>query len=962
MTPARLERIEEIFYAALNKEADQVAQFLDSACESDELLRRKVEALLASRQRAGSFIEASAVGIATRIVENGQADLLVGQTFGHYKISKRIGSGGMGEVYLATDMTAGRKAALKLLPMRFTGDVDRLKRFQQEAHAVVALNHPNILTVYEIGEDHSTHYIASELIEGQTLRQRLLRGRIEFDEAVDLAIQVASALAAAHEAGIVHRDINPANIMLRSDGYVKVLDFGIAKLAEQEAAATMPKDEALLLLETNLGLILGTVRYMSPEQASGARVDKRTDIWSLGVVLYEMVTGDAPFKGDTPRDVMSSILEKEPPLLANYIKRTPVELQQIISRTLRKNRKERYQTTGELLQALKNLRHKLELKAELERSTTPSWLRWTRSPIAIVLAFLVFAVALALPFYRHWNLVTNLQPEKSIAVLPLENLSEEKENAFFADGVHDEVLSNLSKIADLKVISRASTMQYKSGVARNLHKIGQQLGVVHVVEGSVQRVGNRVRVNAQLVDARTDRQLWGETYDRNLSDVFAIQSEIAKAIADQLQVKLSQSEKSEIDRPPTVDLTAFDLYARAQNLLLINLSSITRTKLLQGADLLNQAVTRDPSFFQAYCQLARTHGLLYFLGSDHTPGRLALAEAAVQAAFRLRPDAGEAHLARAETLYRGYQDYNGALAELEVAGQTVPNNAQLFAVKGFIQRRQRHWEESTRNLERAIELDPRNFFLLQQIAISYGLLRLYTDEQSVLRRFLDIEPDDVNTKVAIAAVEFHQKADTGPLHQTIDSIRATNPAAVPSIVVSWFLCALAERDPAAAKEALEAYGEEPINLGHDVFFNRLFAEGLISRMTKDESKARSAFIPARAEQEKIVQAQPNYAVSLCALGLIDAALGHKEDALREGQRAVELLPIEKDAMHGVTMVQYLAMIAAWVGDRDLACEQLATLVHQPGDLSYGELKLMPFWDPLRGDPRFEKIVASLAPK
>src|SRR5882672_1055698 len=316
MTPARLQTVEEIFHAALEQDSDDVAQFLETACEGDELLRREVESLLASRQRAGNFIETSAAGIATRIIENRQADLLVGQTFGHYKISKRIGSGGMGEVYLATDVTAGRKAALKLLPMRFTGDANRLKRFQQEAHAVVALNHPNILTVYEIGEDHSTHYIASELIEGETLRQRLARGRMEVGEAVEVAIQVASALAAAHETGIVHRDIKPENIMLRPDGYVKVLDFGIAKLAESAfAEATADGAEPMTLPETNLGSILGTVRYMSPEQACGAPVDKGTDIWSLGVVLYEMVTGHAPFAGDTPGETMSSILEKEPPPL-----------------------------------------------------------------------------------------------------------------------------------------------------------------------------------------------------------------------------------------------------------------------------------------------------------------------------------------------------------------------------------------------------------------------------------------------------------------------------------------------------------------------------------------------------------------------------------------------------------------------------------------------------------------------
>src|SRR5437762_11889221 len=354
MTPARFQTIEEIYRAALDREPDQVSAFLDKACKGDQLLPRKVEALLASRQRVGNFIETSALGIATRIIENGQADLLVGQTFGHYKISKRIGSGGMGEVYLATDVTAGRKAALKLLPMRFTGDAERLKRFEQEAHAVVALNHPNILTVYEIGEDHSTHYIASELIEGETLRQRLMRGRIQLSEAVDVAIQVASALAAAHQAGIVHRDIKPENMMLRPDGYAKVLDFGIAKLAEEELPAAMPRDEALLLVETNLGAVLGTVRYMSPEQACGEHVDQSTDIWSLGVVLYEMLTSHAPFTGDTSQDVMFSILEKEPPPLTHYIARAPAELQQISSKTLRKDRGQRYRSAHEFLNAIKD--------------------------------------------------------------------------------------------------------------------------------------------------------------------------------------------------------------------------------------------------------------------------------------------------------------------------------------------------------------------------------------------------------------------------------------------------------------------------------------------------------------------------------------------------------------------------------------------------------------------------------
>jgi TolB-like protein/class 3 adenylate cyclase len=552
-------------------------------------------------------------------------------------------------------------------------------------------------------------------------------------------------------------------------------------------------------------------------------------------------------------------------------------------------------------------------------------------------------------------------PKKSIAVLPFENRSEEKQNAYFADGVQGEILTDLARVADLKVISRASTMQYKRGAPRNLREIGEQLGVTHVVEGSVQRSGNRVRVNAELVDARTDRQLWAQTYDRDLADVFAIQSEIAKAIAAQLQAKLSPSEKSAIERPPTDSITAFELYARAKNLVLTSFSSAARAKLLDAADLLDQATARDPSFFEAYCQLVHAHGLLYLLGVDHTPERLASMEAAVQTAFRLRPDAGEVHLAHAENLYYGHLDYDGALAELDIARRSLPNNPRVFAVMGYVERRQGRWEESTRNLERAIDLDPRNFFTLQQLAISYGILRRYAEETSVWQRALAIEPNDVDTKVALAAVEFHWKADTQPLHQAIDSIRATNPSALPSVADNWLSCALAERDITAARNALDAFGETPLT-DYAVHLTRPLMEGIIARMSNDDSKARAAFAAASAEQEKIVKAQPNYGPPLCVLGLTDAALGRKREALREGRRAVELLPVEKDAINGPLMIKYLAMIAAWAGDKDLACEQLAIAVRPPSTVSYGQLKLEPNWDPLRGYPRFEKIVASLAPK
>jgi len=555
-------------------------------------------------------------------------------------------------------------------------------------------------------------------------------------------------------------------------------------------------------------------------------------------------------------------------------------------------------------------------------------------------------------------------PEKSIAVLPFENLSNEKENAYFADGVQGEILTGLSRVADLKVISRTSVMHYKSGVARNLREIGQQLGVSNVVVGSVQRSGNRVRVNAQLVDARSDRQLWGQTYDRDLADVFAIQSQIATAIADQLQAKLSPGEKSGIERPPTGDIAAFDLYTQARNLLSAPIFSATGdANLLRAIDLLNQAVARDPSFFQAYCQLAYAHDLLYFLGNDRTAARLGMADAAIQAASRLLPDAGETHLARAENLYRGYLNYDDALAELKAAARTLPNDPRVFELEGYIERRQGRWEDARRSLERAADLDPRNVFILEQLALSHQLLRHYAEAESVLDRILSIEPNNLEIQAARAFVDLDWKADTRPLRQLIDKIRATNPDGTQSIANYWLFCALAERDVTGAKDALIASGENPITLANEnVVLNGSFVEGVIARMANDGAKARSAFNAARLEQEKILQSQPNYGPGLCVLGLIDAGLGRKEEALREGSRAVELLPVKKDAVGGVEIVKYLAVIAAWVGDKGLACEQLASVSNRPSSISYGQLKLLPFWDPLRGDPRFEKIVASLAPK
>jgi serine/threonine protein kinase/cytochrome c-type biogenesis protein CcmH/NrfG len=697
MTPARFQTIEEIFRAALDQEPDQLGTFLDKACEGDELLRRKVEALLVSRQRAASFIETSAVGLATRIIQNGQADSLVGQIIGHYKISESIGTGGMGEVYLATDITAGRKAALKILPTRFAGDAERLKRFQQEAHAIVALNHPNILTVYEIGEDHSTHYIASELIEGETLRQRLMRGPIQLSEAVDIAIQVASALAAAHQAGVVHRDIKPENIMLRPDGYVKVLDFGIAKLAEQEVPAMIPTDEALSLVETNLGSILGTAHYMSPEQACGGQVDKSTDIWSLGVVLYEMVTGRAPFTGDTPREVMSAILETEPPPLTKYLADSPAELQQIISKTLRKDREERYHSAHELLQALKDLRHKLEVEADLARATAaPSWLRWTRSPAALALVVLAAALALALPFYRHRNLTTSLPPEKSIAVLPFVDLSQAKNQEYFCDGISEEILDALAKVDGLRVVGRTSSFSFK-GKNANVSEIGKKLNVANVLEGTLRREGNRVRITAELVNTRNGFRLWSETYERELQGVFALQDEITRSIVEALKIKLAVSLHVHEQR----NTEAYELYL--QGLFFSNKSS--EADLRRALSFFQHALEKDPTFSRAWTGIAK---VWYFLADVYVKPLEAypLSREAALKAIALDEKDAEAHCYLSEAKRVLDWDLAGADAELKRAVELDPNSAPAHFFSGLHPLFRGELKDGLRLILEAQKLDP----------------------------------------------------------------------------------------------------------------------------------------------------------------------------------------------------------------------------------------------------------------
>jgi serine/threonine-protein kinase len=749
MTPAQLRTIEEIFHAALDQQPEQLSAFLDVACEGDKALRHKVETLMTARGQAADFIETSAVGLATKVIQNRQADSLLGQTIGHYKISGRIGSGGMGEVYLATDVMAGRKAAVKLLPTLFTGDPERLKRFQQEARAVVGLNHPNIVTVYEIGEDNSTHYIASELIEGENLRQRLRRGPVQFSEVIDIAIQVASALLAAHEAGVVHRDIKPENIMLRPDGYAKVLDFGIAKLAESAFAeppsqcfgvpgVTADGAESTTLADTNLGSILGTASYMSPEQARGAPVDKRTDIWSLGVVLYEMVTGHAPFTGDTAVEVASAILEKDPPPLRRYLAHAPAELQQIVSKTLRTNREERYHDARELLEALKGLRRKLEFEAELEGSPADrSWLRRTGSRTVVLFILLVAALALALPFYWHRNVTTATSLHKSIAVLPFENASKGPNAEYLSEGISEALINSLTELQRLRVIARSTAFQYK-GKDIDPRRVGRELQVAAVLTGRVRQSQDALSIQVDLVDAVTGEQLWGEEYVRKISDVVAVKKAIAREVTAKLKLKLTGEEQRRLAKDDGTNTEAYRFYLRGRYFW----NKRTPDGIKQAIAEFQQAIERDPHFALGYVGLADCYTGLTFYNFAVPHEAMPRAKESAIKALALDNTLAEAHTSLAHILMNYDWNWSEAEKEFRRSIELKPDYAtahQWYAIH-YLTATGR-LEEAVQEMKKALELDPASLVMNTFMGATLYYAGRYDEAIDQCRRTIEMDPN-----------------------------------------------------------------------------------------------------------------------------------------------------------------------------------------------------------------------------
>jgi serine/threonine-protein kinase len=710
---------------------------------------------------------------------------------------------------------------------------------------------------------------------------------------------------------------------------------------------------------------MGTPSYMAPEQATGnnAVVGRVTDVYGLGAVLYQLLTGHPPFAGGTTYETIKLLLDNEPKSPRFWNRKIDRDLSTICLKCLEKDPARRYSSALALAEDLEHW-WKHEPLAARRTGFVRRGAKWTRrNPSSAFLASALVALG-AIVGWEVWRSEFVHAPVTTgIAVLPFENLSDQKESGAFVDGSQDDILTKLAKIADLKVISRTSVMEYRG--KRNLRQIGNDLGVSHVLEGSIRRAGSHLHVNAQLIDTRTDTHVWAEQYDRDLNDLFALQSEIAQKVAGQLHAIIAPAERAAIERPPTNDLVAYDRYVEAVSLIrdsFYNTNQPRERGFSQAVKLLDQAVARDPNFLLAYCRLAEAHDTLHFIGADDTPRRLALAQSAIDTAFRVRPGSGVAHLALGRHFYLGYLDYDRARDELAIAARTLPNDPQIFELNGYIDRRQNRWHDAVRNLERAMELDPQNVNILNSAAVTYRMMRNYPPAKAIIDRLIALEPNQILHRRRRAELDFDERANFRPLWALYEQALAQQPS---SEMHLWytFIPAFFQRDVVGAEKALagDGHGLNPRRLS-DMMFSHDVLEGLVARMKGDAAAAQAAFTAARPEYEKSVHEEPDNGRELCILGLIDAGLGRKDEALREGRRALELAPLAKGAFDNTDVLYYYAVICGWTGESALAFEQLETLIKTPAGPSYGDLRLNPVWDPLRSDPRFDKIVASLAPK
>jgi serine/threonine protein kinase len=986
ITARRWERLKTVFADAMERETSRErTAFIRDSCADDTALRAEAESMLAEAEGlldpATDPFEQCADNAAVTLRRDEPSQ--IGKRMGAYRVLREIGRGGMGSVYLAerADGQFQKQVAIKVL-RRGTDTDEVLRRFSAEKHILARLDHPNIARLLDAGtNDEGLPYFVMEHIEGEPVTHFLRHHFLSITERLELFLEICDAVEVAHRNHVIHRDLKPKNILVTEKREPKLLDFGIAKLLESELG---PLDN------TMVGEQRLTPLCASPEQARGDILTPASDVYALGALLYEILTGRPPHQFDHPHpsrdEILRVVCEKDPPL-PSTVAQSPVspaelrgDLDTIVSFAMRKEPLRRYASVTQLAADIRLFLDGRPIRARPNTLGYRIGRFFVRNkPATLTLAWavgifllLVAAIAITLrssPKVRQLLGVATSsladsrlsQLDKSVAVLPFQNLSTEKENSFFANGVQDAVLTALARVSDLKVISPTSVKDYRGGEARNLLEIGKQLGVAHVLEGSVQRAGNRVRVTVSLTDTRNGAQLWADSYDRDLSDVFAIQSEIAQATVRQLRAKLLPREKAELNERPTQDLVAYDLYLQAKEIMNSYLDAQDqKASLLQSVRLLNEATTRDPDFVNAYCYAARAHSLLFGWGFDGLPRRRQ-AELAAQTALRLQPNSPEAHLAMADYHFRCFGDFNTAQKELAVARPWLPNSAEFYALVGNVERRQGHWEEAERNQAKAVELDPRNINAIGYLADTQILMRKYSDASRTYERGQATGLVDPVIPVRAGLVDLARDG-------SIDKLRAALAEAPPtwecggSETSLRILLALIERDYDGAAKILAASPRADFqDIDFSFSYPRSWYEAIIARAAGDNEKAKQGFTVTRSVLEQQFKTNPT-ARLLGVLAEVYAGLGLKELALEKASMAVDTVPISRDAYNGPLILQSLAQVAVWTGDNSRALETVSTLLKHPGYLSYGFLLKDPAWAPLKDDPQFKELIQSQAPK
>jgi serine/threonine protein kinase/Tfp pilus assembly protein PilF len=897
-------------------------------------------------------IEANAADGARDSKKAAPAAAILGE-LGDYQLLEEVGRGGQGVVFRARQKSLNRIVALKVISVGQWASEAHLKRFRREAEAAASLDHPRIVPIYEVDERDGSCYFSMKFVEGGQLDEVVRRKPISIRQAAELVAKMARTVHYAHEHGIVHRDIKPGNILLDVKGEPHLTDFGLARLVETESAMTRTME------------VLGTPSYMAPEQAVGnnAQFTSATDVYGLGAVLYQLLTDHPPFAGGTTFETIKLVLDTEPQQPRLWNGKIDRELSTICLKCLEKDPKRRYPSALALAEDLEHwLKHEpIQAKRSGFFTHAGKWVR--RNPTIALLVASLIALAAAIGWNVWKSELINRPTTKGIAVLPFENLSQDPDNAYFADGIQVEILTRLASIADLKVISRTSTQRYESK-PRNLTEIAKQLGVANILEGSVQKAGDQVRVNVQLVNAQTDSHLWAETYDRKLTDIFSVESEIAKGIATSLQAKLTGREEQALAVKPTTNPEAYDAYLRGLAYTVKTLP--TSANALSAQKYLREAVRLDPKFALSWALLSYADALGYMTQSlQPTVALREEARQAAETALTLQPDLGEAVLATGSYYYFCLKDYDTAVRYFEQARQLLPNSSRIPESLAYIARRRGQWDRSESYFNEAEKLDPRNVYLLTQHANTYIYLRRFHEAVRKLEQVLDITPDDVDAltlKASIAQAE-------GDLPRASALLAPLRPGADDSTAVETQVYqAILERRPASIIPRLKEILAQPDPALGYINGGLRFWLGWAQEAAGDHAAAQETWRLARSELESFLKDQPENYTLIGYLALINMGLGDKDNALALSQRAIAANPIEKDAMTGPFPIEILARVAAQTGEPDRAIAALQKLLSVPyagvvGNLPLTPalLRLDPMFDPLRNDPRFQKLCEEKKP-